>query len=212
MLSRIARGVPRFSITSERFSLSTRFSSLPKVDLARRAEITILSFAAVLALGINSPVHLSELYSCKVHLSMARGGRVAAPQFRKTLLGGLSLRVCKGGAQTRKQKLEVEIGKGTRLTVGSWWRYGRGISSCLQMARTVPSLISRWRGTLAILCNGGLNQYHGQHPRDTKRNHGAADGVPIPRVSCFRYFENLTHGLWGKAFFRKLALALQRQL
>ena len=32
------------------------------------------------------------------------------------------------------------------------WRYGRGISSCLQMARTVPSLISRWRGTLAILC------------------------------------------------------------
>jgi hypothetical protein len=35
--------------------------------------------------------------------------------------------------------------------------YGRGISSCLQMARTVPSLISRWRGTLAILCNAGLN-------------------------------------------------------
>ena len=38
------------------------------------------------------------------------------------------------GTQSRKQKLEVEIGKGTRLTVGSWWRYGRGISSCLQMA------------------------------------------------------------------------------
>ena len=36
--------------------------------------------------------------------------------------------------------------------------YGRGISSCLQMARTVPSLISRWRGTLAILCKLGLNQ------------------------------------------------------
>ena len=36
--------------------------------------------------------------------------------------------------------------------------YGRGISSCLQMARTVPSLISRWRGTLAILCKVGLNQ------------------------------------------------------
>ena len=36
--------------------------------------------------------------------------------------------------------------------------YGRGISSCLQMARTVPSLISRWRWTLAILCKVGLNQ------------------------------------------------------
>src|SRR5712671_5965607 len=71
MLSRIARGVPRFSITSERLSLSTRFSSLPKLDLARRAEITILFFAAALALGINSPVHLSELYSYKFHLSMA---------------------------------------------------------------------------------------------------------------------------------------------
>ncbi len=45
-----------------------------------------------------------------------------------------------------------------RLTLGSWWRYGRGISSCLQMARTVPSLISRWRGTLAILCDAELNQ------------------------------------------------------
>src|SRR5882724_3176865 len=101
---------------------------------------------------------------------------------------------------------------GWKSSAESHRHYGRGTSSCLQMARTVPSLISRWRGTLAILCNTGLNQYHGQHPRDTKRNHGAADGVPIPRVSCFRYFENLTHGLWGKAFFRKLALALQRQL
>src|SRR2546426_3365004 len=44
------------------------------------------------------------------------------------------------------------------FTAGSCRSYGRGISSCLQMARTVPSLISRWRGTLAILCNEGLNQ------------------------------------------------------
>src|SRR6266852_4219566 len=75
MLSRIARGVPRFSITSERLSLSTRFSSLPKLDLARRAEITKLSFAAVLAVGMNSPVRLLELYSYKSRLSMAPGGR-----------------------------------------------------------------------------------------------------------------------------------------
>src|SRR5882724_13072649 len=70
MLSRIARGVPRFSITRDRLSLSTRFSSLPKFDLARKAEITILLFAAVLALGTNSPVHPSELYSYKDSLSM----------------------------------------------------------------------------------------------------------------------------------------------
>jgi hypothetical protein len=44
------------------------------------------------------------------------------------------------------------------------------------------------------------------------RNHGAADGVPIPRVSYFRDFENLAYGLRGKAFFCQLALALQRQL
>src|SRR6266436_2539672 len=75
MLSKIARGVPRFSITSERLSLSTRFSSLPKFDLARRAGITILSFAAVLVLGINSPVHLFEVYSYTVRSSMAREGR-----------------------------------------------------------------------------------------------------------------------------------------
>jgi hypothetical protein len=47
---------------------------------------------------------------------------------------------------------------GWNLVAGPCQSYGRGISSCLQMARTVPSLISRWRGTLAILCNEGLNQ------------------------------------------------------
>src|SRR6266436_3048097 len=72
MLNRIARGVPRFSITSERLSLSTRFSSLPKLDLARRAEITMPSLGAVLVIGMNSPVHLSELYSHNFRLSMAR--------------------------------------------------------------------------------------------------------------------------------------------
>src|SRR5436309_13699942 len=74
MLNRIARGVPRFWITSERLSLSTRFSNLPKPDLARRAETTIPSFEEVLAIGINSPVHLFELYSCNFRLSMAKGG------------------------------------------------------------------------------------------------------------------------------------------
>jgi len=41
---------------------------------------------------------------------------------------------------------------------GSCRLYGRGISSCLQMARTVPSLTSRRRGMLAIWCSAGLNQ------------------------------------------------------
>src|SRR3989442_4494813 len=84
---------------------------------------------------------------------------------------------------------------------GSCRSYGRGISNCLQMARTVPSLISRWRGTLAILFNAGLNQILWVAPRDTKRNLGGADGVPIPRVSYFRDFEHLAYGLWGQAFF-----------
>ncbi len=97
------------------------------------------------------------------------------------------------------------------ITAGSCRPYGRGISSCLQMARTVPSLISRWRGTLAILCNAGLNQILWAAPSRTKRNRASADGVPIPRVSCFRDFDYLAHGVCGKAFFRKLALALQRQ-
>lgn len=35
--------------------------------------------------------------------------------------------------------------------------YGRGISGGLLMVRTVPSLISRWRGLLAVLCRVGLN-------------------------------------------------------
>ena len=40
-------------------------------DLARRAEITMPSLVAVLGVGMNSPVHLSELYSCRFHLSIA---------------------------------------------------------------------------------------------------------------------------------------------
>src|SRR6266436_4661951 len=101
MLSKIARGVPRFSITSERLSLSTRFSSLPKFDLARKAEITILLFAAVLALGINSPVHLSELYSYKIHLSMAREGRSLPEAGRRGRGGGRRVRWRSSGARGR---------------------------------------------------------------------------------------------------------------
>ena len=89
--------------------------------------------------------------------------------------------------------------------------YGRGISSCLQMARTVPSLISRWRGTLAILCNAGLNQILWAAPSRYKtqpwsrrwRSNSASFMLPL--------FGNLAHGVWGKGFFRKLALALERQ-
>src|SRR5258706_15830839 len=73
MLSRIARGVPRFSMTNPRPSRSTRFRSFPKFDLARRAGIIILSFAAVLVVAMNSPVRLLELYSYNFHLSMAGG-------------------------------------------------------------------------------------------------------------------------------------------
>jgi hypothetical protein len=92
MLSRIARGVPRFSITSEQLSLSTRFSSLPKVDLARRAGITILFFVAVLTPGINSPVHLFELYSYKVSFVNGQRRRVGRFLILKNAFGWPSLR------------------------------------------------------------------------------------------------------------------------
>ena len=51
----------------------------------------------------------------------------------------------------------------------------------------------------------GIRLSSGSRPQSPK-------GLPPHLVSCFRYFKNLAHSLWGKAFFRKLALALQRQL
>src|SRR5579862_225373 len=64
MLSRIAFGVPRFSMTSERRSLSTRRRSFPKFARARRAEITIVPFLLkeVLA-ATKSPFQTFQLYS-----------------------------------------------------------------------------------------------------------------------------------------------------
>src|SRR5215471_21074005 len=59
----IARGAPRFSITSERRSTSTRSRSLPKLVRARKADTTILSFLWVFAIGTNSSVGVYELYS-----------------------------------------------------------------------------------------------------------------------------------------------------
>jgi len=62
MLIRTARGVPRFSITSERRSFSTRRSNLPKLARARSAE-TILERSLSLCSKMNSLFQLSELYS-----------------------------------------------------------------------------------------------------------------------------------------------------
>src|SRR5713101_5386994 len=86
----------------------------------------------------------------------------------KTPLGGPSLRVCflQGwGLSLIPFLISIWPLPGAALApgvetfiAGSCRPYGRGISSCLQMARTVPSLISRWRGPLAIFCNEGLNQ------------------------------------------------------
>src|ERR1700687_4731435 len=65
MLSSTALGVPRFSITRDRRSSSTRRKSLPKCARARKAETTIVPFLPVVGGAINSPFHLSELYSLK---------------------------------------------------------------------------------------------------------------------------------------------------
>jgi len=62
MLIRTARGMPRFSITSERRSSSTRRSNLPKLARARSAE-TILERSLSLCSKMNSLFQLSELYS-----------------------------------------------------------------------------------------------------------------------------------------------------
>src|SRR5712692_2913903 len=56
MLSSTARGLPRFSMTRDRPSSSTRRRSLPKFARASRALTTIPSF-------INSPFRLIKLYS-----------------------------------------------------------------------------------------------------------------------------------------------------
>src|ERR1700688_198880 len=65
MLSSTALGVPRFSITRDRRSSSTRRRSFPKFARARKAETTIVPFLPGGAVAINSPFQLSELYSLK---------------------------------------------------------------------------------------------------------------------------------------------------
>src|ERR1700687_4858997 len=63
MLSSTALGVPRFSITRDRRSSSTRRRSLPKFARARKAETTIVPFLPGVGVAIDSPFQLSELYS-----------------------------------------------------------------------------------------------------------------------------------------------------
>src|SRR5271165_4013673 len=73
MLSRTARGIPRFSITSDRRSSSTRRRSLPKFDRRLKAETTIAPFLRVIGvLAINSPFHLPEVYSSTPRASIRR--------------------------------------------------------------------------------------------------------------------------------------------
>src|SRR5271170_175321 len=63
MLSSTAFGVPRFSITRDRRSSSTRRRSFPKFARAFKAETTIPPFLpAVAKVDIHSPVRISELY------------------------------------------------------------------------------------------------------------------------------------------------------
>jgi hypothetical protein len=63
MFSSTAVGVPRFSMTSDRRSTSTRRNILPKVERARKAETTIVSFSLAVEVAMSSPFHLFELYS-----------------------------------------------------------------------------------------------------------------------------------------------------
>src|ERR1700693_4400643 len=63
MLSSTARGVPRFSMTSERCSSSTCRSRLPRFVRARRAETTMLSFFCVLGIELT---HQLDYTNCTV--------------------------------------------------------------------------------------------------------------------------------------------------
>src|SRR4029077_19654226 len=64
MLRSTARGIPRFSITSDPLSSSILRSSSPKLARARRADTTIVPVLPALeVMAINSPFRLSELYS-----------------------------------------------------------------------------------------------------------------------------------------------------
>ncbi len=56
-----------------------------------------------------------------------------------------------------------------------------------------------------------LAEIIGIHQRAKDFHRGSIRNGMIPQVSCFRDFDYLAHGVCGKAFFRKLALALQRQ-
>jgi hypothetical protein len=50
-------------------------------------QITMPSLEAVFVICMNSPVHLSELYSYKFRLSMARGGRACRRRRRRGRAG-----------------------------------------------------------------------------------------------------------------------------
>ncbi len=95
-----------------------------------RRRCCVWSFRFFLAIGDGAPLPIRQLSDPVLRFGRRVGN--LAEEFEPGAPGSVSL-------------------PGRRL-------YGRGISSCLQMARTVPSLISRWRGTLAILCKVGLNQ------------------------------------------------------
>src|ERR1035438_3578302 len=80
MLRSTALGVPRFSMTRERRSSSTRRKSLPKLVRACRAETTILSVLPFLSIGKCS-VQLYELYSLEYTMSTIRHRLGSAPDF-----------------------------------------------------------------------------------------------------------------------------------
>lgn len=86
MLSRIALEVPRFSMTSERRSASTRFKSLPKLERALSADTTIESFLSVVRVATNTPLHYLEPYSLYPGQSMRECGYRRTHGFAGVLL------------------------------------------------------------------------------------------------------------------------------
>src|SRR5271169_6834024 len=83
MLTSTALGVPRFSMTRDLRSSSTRRRSFPKFARACRAETIIVPFfLVVVVVDINSPFQLFELYSLTVSQS-TKLIEVACPRLYK---------------------------------------------------------------------------------------------------------------------------------
>src|SRR5260370_886043 len=129
MLSSTALGVPRFSMTSDRRSSSTRRNSLPKLARARSAETTMVSFLSVRSMGNNSSVHVlnSTVECASVKLGFADWARPRRGAVRGRIWGRVAAGAGAGGGSTNFSPASIRNGN-TRMAYAravkqflDWW-------------------------------------------------------------------------------------------